>query len=77
MLAYLKERSIEMATGPRDSPACRGCSIRDPDGSEIILHARKQGRPPLSFTPWAHQDPGSRTVVALLQACPPRRECPG
>jgi predicted enzyme related to lactoylglutathione lyase len=41
VLAQLKEKSVPMADGPFDSPACRGCVIRDPDDNEIILHAKK------------------------------------
>ncbi len=42
MLEHLKGKSIPIASGPFDSPVCRTCVIRDPDGNEIILHARKQ-----------------------------------
>jgi len=41
VLAHLKARNVPVFNGPFDSPACRGCIIRDPDGNEIILHARK------------------------------------
>jgi len=41
VLVHLKDKSIPIVDGPFDSPACRGCVIRDPDGNEIILHARK------------------------------------
>ncbi|MDP6779579.1 MAG: VOC family protein [Candidatus Latescibacteria bacterium] len=37
----LKEKAIAWATGPFDTPACRGGSIKDPDGNELILHYRK------------------------------------
>ena len=37
----LGERGIPWATGPFGSPACRGGSIKDPDGNELILHHRK------------------------------------
>jgi len=40
-LAYLKTRGVPIVNGPFDSPACRGCIIRDLDGNEIILHAKK------------------------------------
>ncbi len=40
----LKEKGISWATGPFDSPACRGGSIKDPDGNELILHHRR-GKP--------------------------------
>jgi predicted enzyme related to lactoylglutathione lyase len=42
VLATLEEQSVVLFTGPFDTPACRGCSIKDPDGNEIILHARKE-----------------------------------
>jgi hypothetical protein len=32
---------MPIVEGPFDSPACRGCIVRDPDGSELILHAKK------------------------------------
>lgn len=41
VLAHLKVHDVPLLNGPFDSPACRGCIIRDPDGNEIILHARK------------------------------------
>jgi catechol-2,3-dioxygenase len=41
VLVHLKNKSVPIVNGPFDSPACRGCIIRDPDGNEIILHARK------------------------------------
>jgi catechol 2,3-dioxygenase-like lactoylglutathione lyase family enzyme len=41
VLAALKEKNVSLADGPYDSPACRGGVIRDPDGNEIVLHARK------------------------------------
>ncbi len=40
-LARLKTAAVPIVNGPFDSPACRGCIIRDPDGNEIILHAKK------------------------------------
>ena len=42
VLASLKSSGTELFTGPFDTPACRGCSIKDPDGNEVILHARKE-----------------------------------
>ncbi len=42
VLGYLKERSVPIHSGPFDTPVCRTCIIRDPDGNELILHARKQ-----------------------------------
>jgi predicted enzyme related to lactoylglutathione lyase len=41
VLEYLKERSVPVHSGPFDSPVCRGCIIRDPDGNELLLHAKK------------------------------------
>jgi catechol 2,3-dioxygenase-like lactoylglutathione lyase family enzyme len=40
-LTHLKKTAVPILNGPFDSPACRGCIIRDPDGNEIILHAKK------------------------------------
>lgn len=40
-LQHLKAKAVSIVNGPFDSPACRGCIIRDPDGNEIILHAKK------------------------------------
>jgi len=40
-LARLKAGGVPIVNGPFDSPACRGCIIRDPDGNELILHAKK------------------------------------
>jgi catechol 2,3-dioxygenase-like lactoylglutathione lyase family enzyme len=41
VLGHLKSKAVPIFNGPFDSPACRGCIIRDPDGNEIILHAKK------------------------------------
>jgi len=41
VVAYLRASAVPIVDGPHDSPSCRGCAIRDPDGNEIILHARK------------------------------------
>jgi predicted enzyme related to lactoylglutathione lyase len=41
VLDCLKTRGAPVFNGPFDSPACRGCIIRDPDENEIILHQRK------------------------------------
>lgn len=41
LVAYLREKSVPITDGPFDSPACRGCVIQDPDGNELILHAKK------------------------------------
>ena len=40
-LAHLKGKAVPIFSGPFDSPSCRGCIIRDVDGNEIILHAKK------------------------------------
>ncbi|ACB75149.1 VOC family protein [Opitutus terrae] len=40
-IAHLKANAVSIADGPFESPACRGCIIRDPDGNELIVHARK------------------------------------
>jgi catechol 2,3-dioxygenase-like lactoylglutathione lyase family enzyme len=39
--AHLKQAGVTIVEGPFDSPACRGCIIADPDGNEIIVHAKK------------------------------------
>ena len=39
--AFLEKKGIAWATGPFDTPLCRGGSIKDPDGNELILHYRK------------------------------------
>jgi predicted enzyme related to lactoylglutathione lyase len=41
VLKHLKAKKVPIFNGPFDSPACRGCIIRDPDKNEIILHAKK------------------------------------
>jgi catechol 2,3-dioxygenase-like lactoylglutathione lyase family enzyme len=41
VLGHLKGKAVPIFNGPFDSPACRGCIIRDPDENEIILHAKK------------------------------------
>jgi predicted enzyme related to lactoylglutathione lyase len=41
MISRLKEKNVAITDGPFDSPVCRGCAIRDPDGNEVILHAKK------------------------------------
>jgi len=38
----LRAKSVAWATGPFDTPECRGGSIKDPDGNEIILHLKKE-----------------------------------
>jgi catechol 2,3-dioxygenase-like lactoylglutathione lyase family enzyme len=40
-VARMRQLSVPIVDGPFDSPACRGCVIRDPDGNELILRARK------------------------------------
>lgn len=39
--AALRRKNLPWATGPFDTPECRGGSIRDPDGNELILHQKK------------------------------------
>jgi predicted enzyme related to lactoylglutathione lyase len=41
VLAHLRQKSVAISDGPFDSPVCRGCAIRDPDGNEILIHAKK------------------------------------
>jgi predicted enzyme related to lactoylglutathione lyase len=41
VLEHLKAKAVPIFKGPFDSPSCRGCIISDPDGNEIILHAKK------------------------------------
>ena len=41
VLAHIRAQAVPIVDGPHDSPSCRGCAIRDPDGNEIILHQRK------------------------------------
>ena len=41
VLEHLKSRSVAIASGPFDTPVCRSCIIRDPEGNEVLLHARK------------------------------------
>jgi predicted enzyme related to lactoylglutathione lyase len=41
VIEHLKAKSIPIPAKPFDTPVCRGCIIRDPEGNEILLHARK------------------------------------
>jgi catechol-2,3-dioxygenase len=41
LLAHLKEKNVPLKGEPFDTPVCRGCIIRDPDGNELLLHQRK------------------------------------
>ncbi len=41
VLIHFREKTVPIHEGPFDSPVCRGCVIRDPDGNEIIIHAKK------------------------------------
>jgi predicted enzyme related to lactoylglutathione lyase len=41
VLAHLQAKGVAISKGPFDSPSCRGCIIRDPDGNEILIHHRK------------------------------------
>lgn len=45
-LAHLQDAGIPMVGEPFETPVCRGCFIRDPDGNELILHARKSSAQP-------------------------------
>jgi len=40
-LRRLKGRGISPAAGVAETPVCRFATLRDPDGSEILLHQRK------------------------------------
>lgn len=40
-VAHMNAHAVPIVEGPFDSPACRGCVIRDPSGNELILHAKK------------------------------------
>ncbi|MDD5350771.1 MAG: VOC family protein [Chthoniobacteraceae bacterium] len=39
--ALLAKKGIAWSSGPFDTPVCRGASIKDPEGNELILHQRK------------------------------------
>lgn len=41
LLAGLRDKQVPFTTEPFDTPVCRGATITDPDGNEILLHARK------------------------------------
>jgi catechol-2,3-dioxygenase len=41
LLAHLKAKKVPIVVGPFDTPVCRGCIIRDPEGNELMLHQRK------------------------------------
>ena len=43
VLEHLKAKLV-LPEKPFDIPTCRGCIISDPDGNEIILHAKKPER---------------------------------
>ena len=43
MVEHLKTKSV-LLQKPFDIPTCRGVIISDPDGNEIILHAKKTER---------------------------------
>ncbi len=40
-LEHLKGRSVPIHSGPYDTPVCKSCIIRDPDGNELMLHKKK------------------------------------
>lgn len=37
----IQQQNIPIAVAPFETPVCRGCIIRDPDGNELMVHARK------------------------------------
>ena len=41
VIAQLKTKSVALTGDPWDTPVCRGASITDPDGNEIMLHQKK------------------------------------
>jgi predicted enzyme related to lactoylglutathione lyase len=41
-LTEIKEKNIPVSFGPIDTPVCRMMGVSDPDGSQIILHKRKE-----------------------------------
>lgn len=41
VMEHLRKELVPIKSGPFDSPVCRGCIISDPDGNEIIVHAKK------------------------------------
>jgi len=41
----LRAKNLPWATGPFDTPLCRGGSIKDPDGNEVIFHQKKDKDP--------------------------------
>jgi predicted enzyme related to lactoylglutathione lyase len=41
LLANLRAGGLPIVGEPFDTPVCRGVTIRDPDGNEFLLHAKK------------------------------------
>ncbi|HSJ03575.1 MAG: VOC family protein [Verrucomicrobium sp.] len=41
-LAYLKDKGVNFAVEPFETPVCRGAIITDPDGNKIGIHKRKK-----------------------------------
>ena len=40
-ITRLKSTAVTLASDTKETPVCRFVTLRDPDGSEIILHQRK------------------------------------
>ena len=39
-LQELKSKGVKLAMEPFDTPVCRGVTVSDPDGNEIMIHQR-------------------------------------
>ena len=44
VLELLKARNVSIPSASFDTPVCRGCIIRDPDGNELLIHQRKAAK---------------------------------
>jgi catechol 2,3-dioxygenase-like lactoylglutathione lyase family enzyme len=42
-IAELKNKGVEFEMGPLETPVCHMAVLRDPDGSKICIHRRKDG----------------------------------
>ena len=42
-IAELKGKGVEFEMGPLETPVCHMAVLRDPDGSKICIHRRKEG----------------------------------
>ncbi len=42
-VAELKEKDVEILSGPHDTPVCHIATLADPDGNRILIHHRKDG----------------------------------